>query len=322
MPEVSVIVPNYNHAGFLRERLDSIFSQDFQSFEVILLDDHSSDNSNEILEQYASNPKVVHYIKNDKNSGSPFAQWIKAFALCSGRFVWIAESDDYSHPAFLSRCVEVFQKEKDIRLVYTASSGVTTNGVRDDHFVKWIAEVSKGRWAADYVNTGEEEIRSALSVRNTIGNTSSVVMDRETVAPLIKSVAGFRYTGDWYLWLVVLSQPGARVGFVSEPLNYFRSPHAETTRTRQKLGYLYADEWFRCLHAARAATHLPRYPAIALADINFMLLVVPLRSFFQRKALVKLSGWLFKDTLLPRMVLASLITRGVIWFRMRTGKRS
>ena len=52
MPQVSVIVPNYNHAPYLRQRLDSIFNQNFQDFEVIILDDCSTDNSKEIIEEY------------------------------------------------------------------------------------------------------------------------------------------------------------------------------------------------------------------------------------------------------------------------------
>lgn len=53
LPLVSIIVPNYNHALYLRERLDSIYSQTYKKFEVILLDDASSDNSVEILTEYA-----------------------------------------------------------------------------------------------------------------------------------------------------------------------------------------------------------------------------------------------------------------------------
>ena len=54
MPLVSVIVPNYNHAPYLRQRLDSIFNQTFHDFEVIILDDCSTDNSIEIIEEYMS----------------------------------------------------------------------------------------------------------------------------------------------------------------------------------------------------------------------------------------------------------------------------
>ena len=97
---VSIIVPNYNHARFLPERLNSIFNQTFQDYEVILLDDASTDNSVEILNRYAANPKVSHFIVNQENSGSPFKQWKRGIDLARGEFVWIAESDDYSNTTF------------------------------------------------------------------------------------------------------------------------------------------------------------------------------------------------------------------------------
>ena len=77
MPNVSVIIPNYNHALYLQVRLDSVFNQTYQDFEVIILDDCSTDNSREIIEKYANNPKTSHIIFNDVNSGSTIKQWEK-----------------------------------------------------------------------------------------------------------------------------------------------------------------------------------------------------------------------------------------------------
>ena len=67
-PRVSVILPNYNHARFLKERIDSILNQTFQDFELILLDDCSSDNSVEVLEEYRNNPHVSHIELNEQNA--------------------------------------------------------------------------------------------------------------------------------------------------------------------------------------------------------------------------------------------------------------
>ncbi|MBQ5610490.1 MAG: glycosyltransferase family 2 protein [Fibrobacteraceae bacterium] len=70
MPTISVIVPNYNHAPYLRQRLDSIFNQTFQDFEVIILDDCSTDNSKEIIEEYCNRVQVSYIVYNDVNCGS------------------------------------------------------------------------------------------------------------------------------------------------------------------------------------------------------------------------------------------------------------
>ena len=72
MPTVSVIVPNYCHAPYLEQRIESILQQTFQDFELILLDDCSTDGSREILERYRNHPKVSGIFYNERNSGSPF----------------------------------------------------------------------------------------------------------------------------------------------------------------------------------------------------------------------------------------------------------
>ncbi len=77
MPAVSVIVPNYNHAPFLEQRIASILEQTFQDFELILIDDGSTDNSRDIMERYRSNPHVSHILFGESNSGSAFLQWNK-----------------------------------------------------------------------------------------------------------------------------------------------------------------------------------------------------------------------------------------------------
>src|SRR6266576_4746622 len=93
MPNVSVVVPNYNHARFLRQRIDSVLGQTYQDFEVILLDDCSTDQSRSIIGEYQNDPRVRVEL-NKRNSGSTFKQWNKGVWLVRGEYVWIVESDD------------------------------------------------------------------------------------------------------------------------------------------------------------------------------------------------------------------------------------
>ncbi|MFN7014544.1 MAG: glycosyltransferase family 2 protein, partial [Bacteroidia bacterium] len=113
---VSVIVPNYNHAAYLRQRLDSIFQQTFQDFEVILLDDRSADHSVEILQAYAQQyaHKVTHLVVNEENTGNPFVQWKKGIELAQGEFIWIAESDDFCEPTLLETLYRALQDKPSV----------------------------------------------------------------------------------------------------------------------------------------------------------------------------------------------------------------
>ena len=95
MPIVTVVTPNYNHARYLPERIDSILAQTFQDFEFIILDDASTDKSREIIESYSKHEKVKA-IFNQQNSGSTFRQWKLGLGQAKGEYLWIAESDDYA----------------------------------------------------------------------------------------------------------------------------------------------------------------------------------------------------------------------------------
>src|ERR1700757_580323 len=129
-PKVSVIVPNYNHARFLRQRLDSIVGQTFQDFELILLDDCSSDDSQSILSNYADDSRVrIEF--NVVNSGSTFKQWNKGVRLARGKYVWIAESDDYADERLLQRLVDALETNEKVTYVYCRSWRVMEDGRRD-----------------------------------------------------------------------------------------------------------------------------------------------------------------------------------------------
>lgn len=90
-PLVSIIIPNYNHAKYLDERIESCINQTFQDFEIIILDDCSPDNSKEVIEKYRNHPKVTNIIYNTTNSGSTFIQWNKGFEPAKGKYIWIGE---------------------------------------------------------------------------------------------------------------------------------------------------------------------------------------------------------------------------------------
>lgn len=74
MPKVSVIVANYNYGRFLEKRIQTILNQTYQDFEVIYLDNASTDDSNEVFARFAGD-KRIRAIYNQFNSGTPYTQW-------------------------------------------------------------------------------------------------------------------------------------------------------------------------------------------------------------------------------------------------------
>ncbi|MGM5470799.1 glycosyltransferase family 2 protein [Flavobacteriaceae bacterium LMO-SS05] len=222
-PKVSIIVPNYNHAVFLQQRLESVFNQSYQDFEVILLDDTSTDDSLAFLEAYRNHPKVSHFIINAENSGSPFKQWQKGLALAKGDYIWIAESDDYCELNFLE--ILMGKLSKDTVLVYCASNLIKADGALIGR-QKWADALDTQRWQHSFSNDGIHEVQHYLRFRNTIPNASAVIFKKEAVK-IEKIATDFKFCGDWNLWIAILKQ--GNIVYHAQCLNYFRN-HSSNTR--------------------------------------------------------------------------------------------
>ena len=222
-PLVSVIVPNYNHAQFLQKRIDSILNQTFQDFELILLDDCSTDNSVEILTRYSKHPKVSHFIVNKENSGGPFKQWKQGVDLVSGTYIWIAESDDYAAKDFLQILLKPLIETNDIGLSYCQSTIINQQGEELYLNTSWTDDLDTQRWLKGYVNDGKEECVKYLAYKNTIPNASAVVFKKELVGRI---PADFKMAGDWWFWITILLK--TKIAYNARALNYFRSSDAST----------------------------------------------------------------------------------------------
>ncbi len=223
-PKVSVIVPNYNHALFLKQRLDSIFNQTFKDFEVILLDDASTDESATILNAYKDHEKVSHVVINKNNSGSPFKQWQKGIALAKGDYIWIAESDDYCELTLLDQLLGLFKN--NTVLAYCASEIINEKEEKKGRH-KWADALDNKKWGKDYYNKGVKEIKKYLRYRNTITNASAVLVKASAIKNIDMPVH-MMFCGDWSVWIQVLKQ--GDIAYTSNLLNVFRR-HSASTKT-------------------------------------------------------------------------------------------
>ncbi|MHB8413052.1 MAG: glycosyltransferase family 2 protein [Candidatus Acidiferrales bacterium] len=230
MPKVSVVVPNYNHARFLRKRIDSILQQTFQDFELILLDDCSTDDSRTILSSYAGGPRIrIEF--NDANSGSTFKQWNKGVRLARGKYVWIAESDDYADPRLLERLVTVLDADPKIAFTYCRSRRVSVDDDLDGFADFYLAEIDPHRWTADYCADGCDECRNYFVRANSVPNASSVVFQKVLYEYVGGADESLHLCGDWKLW-ASLALTG-NVAYLAEPLNYFRF-HDASVRSKSE----------------------------------------------------------------------------------------
>ena len=227
-PKVSIIVPNYNYARFLDMRLESVLSQTYQDFELILLDDASSDDSKIVLEKYKDNPHVTALVINEKNTGNPFMQWRKGIEMARGEYIWIAESDDCADKTLLERAVEQLDKNKNAVLCFFGSHLIDQNGnLMEEDFDNWSKPLFP---SADgvYMFDGKFYISHYLIWNNCIYNASGTVFRKDAVdMDVWNECLTYKYCGDWFFWSKMILK--GDVVIICKKLNYFRQHVRSTT---------------------------------------------------------------------------------------------
>lgn len=212
-PLVSVVVPNYNYARFLDQRMESILNQTYSNFEVIILDDKSTDNSLEVIEKYRFHPKVSKIIINDLNSGSPFKQWEKGINEAAGEIIWIAESDDFCSPVFLETLVPLYETNEAV-LAFCHSELVDEKGekIRENHQMK--------RASSDFSMDGKAFIKEYLAYSNEIQNASCAIFSKKAAQEIDKDYMNYKGAGDWLFWIRIVEK--GNVCFLNRKNNNYR----------------------------------------------------------------------------------------------------
>jgi glycosyltransferase involved in cell wall biosynthesis len=236
MTKVSVIIPNYNHAKFLEARLESIFAQTYQDYEVIFIDDGSSDDSRHVFERVVEPHRArITAIFNESNSGNPFKQWNKGALHASGEYLWIAESDDYAHREFLEKLVPVLDDNPGVGIVYCRSQLVDEFGIEQD----W----SEGKRSdLHFVRSGRQECREYLVAGNSIPNASGTLIRKSVLQHAGYADETMRFCGDWLTWVKVLLV--SDVAYIAEPLSFFRI-HPGSVSARLDRTLVHVEERFR-----------------------------------------------------------------------------
>lgn len=241
MPLVSVIVPNYNHADFLNQRLESVFTQTFQDFEVIILDDRSTDNSAQVIERYKHHPRVSHVVINETNSGSTFRQWAKGISLASGEYIWIAESDDWCEPTFLYTTVAGLQADPSSVVAYCQSYCIiNTNEIKWQSAYPLLQDYQKGA----------EFIHKHMLNGNAIFNASMAVWKKEIFKKISPEFTTYTFCGDWLFWIELCTH--GTVFISGKLLNYFRKHNKDVSGKAYESGLNFREEvrMMNYLHAA------------------------------------------------------------------------
>ena len=230
---MSILVPSYNHGRFLRQRMDSLLHQTYEDYEIFVLDDASTDDTVQVLREYADRPRVQVSFRA-QNSGCVFRQWNAGMALARGEYVWIAESDDYADSRFLEEMVAVLDRHREVGLVKCRSTTVDENSRPTPDAVEYPASRD---WSRDFIIPGREDCRLQLVHGNSAVNASAVLFRRQLYLEVGGADESYRMCADWLQWAKMMLKMD--FAYVAQPLNYYRR-HAQTVR-HQCLGSVIQD---------------------------------------------------------------------------------
>jgi glycosyltransferase involved in cell wall biosynthesis len=126
-PKVTIAIPVFNGDNYLAETLDSVFTQTFQKFEVVIADNGSTDGTERICQDYAAKDMRIHYYRSDVNLGVTW-NYKRVVGFSSGEYLMYLAHDDKLAPSFLEQCVAVLDTHPDVVLCYPKAIEIDTQG--------------------------------------------------------------------------------------------------------------------------------------------------------------------------------------------------
>ncbi|MFH1308706.1 MAG: glycosyltransferase [Patescibacteria group bacterium] len=203
--KVSVIIPTYNHAEFLERAIKSVLDQTFQDFEIIVVDDGSTDNTKAVVNKLKNQDYKIKYICQ-KNSGGPSSPKNRGIKSSKGEYIAFLDSDDEWFPDKLEKQIKLF-KQAD------ASCGlVTCNAIIID---------KDGNELAKYKTPKYKEPLKELLKLDYIFSNSSIILSRRVINKVGYYDEKLKTREDWEMWIRILNF-GFSFNFTEEFLFKYR----------------------------------------------------------------------------------------------------
>lgn len=243
-PLVSVVVPTFNRAALLPRALDSVVAQTFSDWEIVLVDDGSTDGTGEIASRYARELGDRFQYVRRANTGCCGAR-NEGIDRARGSFVAFLDSDDEFLPEKLERQLELFRARPELGLVYCDYSYIDLEGVRHesafDEALPFARDVRAERVGGQMCVCDETILTTML--RGYIIATITGMVRREALGGEIRFAPDPTYSAEWLFYLRIAKR--ARVGFVDAPLCLHHWVAGSVTRTDAHRNTVRHRELFR-----------------------------------------------------------------------------
>lgn len=249
---VSIITPSYNSSSFIAETIESILSQTYLNWELLITDDCSTDRSVEIIERYIQRDSRIKLFRLEKNCGAGVCR-NRSISEAKGRFIAFCDSDDRWCPEKLEKQL-AFMREKDCALSYTSYMTCDESGK--------ISSIVIGKSRETYFSMRCDDGIGCLTA----------VYDTEKVGKVF--MPELRKRQDWGLWLTILRRCEVAYG-LKEPLAIYRIHSSSISR----------NKWSLIKYNLRVYRTVLGYSPMA-SYLYFFILFLP--SYFSKKVFLRL----------------------------------
>lgn len=203
----SVCIPTYNSAQYLGAAIESVLTQEFADFELVVSDNASSDGTQELCGKY--DDRRLRYVRFDEFV-SQSGNWNRCIDLAEGEFIVILHADDVLLPGYLRRAVEIIHRNPDVGLVHCSVRHIDRDG-KELHLQRLFD--------SDRVDR-EGEILRKLLIDGCVVNPSGVMVPRKVYESIGKFTDEIVWGVDWHMWIrIALDWP---VAYIAEPLAQYR----------------------------------------------------------------------------------------------------
>jgi glycosyltransferase involved in cell wall biosynthesis len=223
-PKVSVLIPTYNYAHFLDETITSVLEQSFDDYELIIVDNNSSDDTELVVKKYLTDNRISYY-KNEKNLGIA-GNLNKCLDYAKGEYIKFLCADDKFHPLMLEKFVAVMEAHPGVSLI-TCDKEVF-------HAKSFVTRVP-----LKHLQNGRQALLNTLNDHCWVGEPSSVMFRRKNLE-VGKFSLNYAMHIDWEMWLRLLSVGDCYV--IPEPLVYIRYHPDQHARQMKRLKYILCFE--------------------------------------------------------------------------------
>lgn len=227
-PLVSLCIPTFNHATVVEDALRSAMAQKYQNLEILVVDNHSDDNTGGVISRIAAGDPRVRYVRNPENMGMA-GNFNKCMTIARGHYIKFLCSDDVLDPDCVSKMVGALEGDSDAALVGCARR------LTDEHLAARRVACARRRSVR---MKGANMIRECFAMGNRIGEPTAVMFRR------VDAYRGFdeSYSQliDLEMWFYLL-QKGDFV-FLADPLCSIRQHDMQTTQVNLRHGRIVEDK--------------------------------------------------------------------------------